>query len=63
MPEKLVIPVMGAKTTGWNHQTFWYEAWGRSGVHKGIDIFAKKKTPSFDSIKESIVTLVICLLC
>jgi murein DD-endopeptidase MepM/ murein hydrolase activator NlpD len=46
LPEKLVIPVMGAKTTDWNHQTFWYEPWGKSKVHKGIDIFAKKGTPS-----------------
>jgi len=44
LPERLVIPVKGAKTTDWNHQTFWYEPWGKSGVHKGIDIFAKKGT-------------------
>ena len=44
LPEQLIIPVKGAKTTDWNHQTFWYEPWGKSGVHKGIDIFAKKGT-------------------
>lgn len=44
LPEKLTIPVKNAKTTDWNHKTFWYEPWGRSGVHKGIDIFAKKGT-------------------
>ncbi|RKZ51190.1 MAG: M23 family peptidase [Candidatus Parabeggiatoa sp. nov. 3] len=49
LPEKLVIPVMGAKTRDWNHQTFWYEPWGKSGVHKGIDIFAKKNTPSLSA--------------
>ena len=45
LPEKMAIPVYGAKTTDWNHKTFWYEPWGKSGVHKGIDIFAKKGTP------------------
>ncbi|MCK5877499.1 MAG: M23 family metallopeptidase [Candidatus Marithrix sp.] len=50
LPEKLVIPVMGAKTTDWNQQTFWYEPWGKSKVHKGIDIFAKKGTLSLAAI-------------
>jgi len=45
LPENLVIPVQGAKITDWNHKTFWYEPWGKSRVHKGIDIFAKKGTP------------------
>jgi len=40
LPARLVIPLKGAKTTDWNHQTFWYEPWGKSGVHKGIDIAA-----------------------
>jgi murein DD-endopeptidase MepM/ murein hydrolase activator NlpD len=39
-PEKMVIPVQGATTADWNHETFWYYPWGRSVVHKGIDIFA-----------------------
>ena len=42
IPEKLVIPVKGATTKDWNHDTFWYEPWGKSGVHKGIDIFGTK---------------------
>jgi len=45
LPENLIIPVQGATTRDWNHKTFWYEPWGKSGVHKGIDIFAKKGTP------------------
>ncbi|VAW96993.1 Membrane proteins related to metalloendopeptidases [hydrothermal vent metagenome] len=40
LPEDLTIPVDQASTTDWNHQTFWHEPWGASGVHKGIDIFA-----------------------
>ena len=45
IPEKIMIPVQGATPKDWNHNTFWYEPWGKSGVHKGIDIFGKKNTP------------------
>ncbi len=38
----LTIPVAGATNSDWNKDTFWYEPWGKSGVHKGIDIFAAK---------------------
>ncbi|WP_439886897.1 M23 family metallopeptidase [Pseudomonas sp. MBLB4123] len=44
LPEWPRIPVEGASPRDWNAQTFWYEPWGRSGVHKGIDIFAKPGT-------------------
>ncbi|MCK5726771.1 MAG: M23 family metallopeptidase [Thiotrichaceae bacterium] len=40
IPENPTIPVKNAKTHDWNNQSFWYYPWGRSGVHKGIDIFA-----------------------
>jgi peptidoglycan LD-endopeptidase LytH len=40
------IPVAGASYKDWNPQSFWYHPWGRSGVHKGIDIFAKEGTPT-----------------
>lgn len=39
------IPVTGASYKDWNPHSFWYYPWGRSGVHKGIDIFAKEGTP------------------
>lgn len=42
IPEPKQIPVQDATSKDWNSQTFWYEPWGSSGVHKGIDIFAKK---------------------
>jgi len=45
IPEKIVIPVLGATKNDWNHNTFWYSPWGTSGVHKGIDIFGLKNTP------------------
>ena len=44
LPQQLIIPVSGAGVKDWNHKTFWYEPWGKSGVHKGIDIFARKGT-------------------
>jgi len=45
LPEWPRIPVAGATAADWNPKTFWYEPWGASGVHKGIDIFAKKGQP------------------
>jgi murein DD-endopeptidase MepM/ murein hydrolase activator NlpD len=40
IPENARIPVQGASVNDWNPRAFWYEPWGASGVHKGIDIFA-----------------------
>jgi murein DD-endopeptidase MepM/ murein hydrolase activator NlpD len=44
-PERLIIPVQHATVKDWNHQSFWFEPWGPSGVHEGIDIFAPMSTP------------------
>lgn len=45
LPEQLVIPVKGATKSDWNAKSFWFRPWGKSGVHKGIDIFAKEGIP------------------
>ncbi|SEA05545.1 Peptidase family M23 [Thiothrix caldifontis] len=45
LPEIPQIPVQGASAKDWNPKSFWYYPWGRSGTHKGIDIFAKEGTP------------------
>jgi len=45
LPEQLVVPVKGATRSDWNAKSFWFSPWGKSGVHKGIDIFAKEGTP------------------
>lgn len=37
---RVVIPVEEAVFNDWNKNSFWYYPWGKSGVHKGIDIFA-----------------------
>ncbi len=44
LPSNIIIPVRGASDKDYNHNTFWYHPWGISGVHKGVDIFAKKGT-------------------
>lgn len=40
----MIIPVKGATKNSWNKNSFWYYPWGKSGTHKGIDIFAKEGT-------------------
>jgi peptidoglycan LD-endopeptidase LytH len=45
IPENARIPVQGATVRDWNPRAFWYEPWGASGVHKGIDIFAPQGRP------------------
>ncbi len=42
LPAPMQIPVESATARAWNPRSFWYEPWGLSGVHKGIDIFAPK---------------------
>ena len=44
-PDDACIPVAGASVHDWNAASFWYEPWGRSGVHKGIDVFAQEGRP------------------
>lgn len=44
IPQNLKMPVVGADSSSYNHKTFWYEGWGTSIVHKGIDVFAKRGT-------------------
>lgn len=44
VPQRLVYPVLGANSDDWNEDSFWFEPWGESGVHKGIDIFKKRGT-------------------
>ena len=43
-PQNLKMPVVGADSNDYNHETFWYEGWGTSIVHKGVDVFAKRGT-------------------
>lgn len=49
MPTETTIPVQHATAKDWNPYSYWYYPWGESGVHKGIDIFAKQGTPTLAS--------------
>ena len=51
IPQNLKMPVVGADSNSYNHETFWYEGWGSSIVHKGVDVFAKKGTSVHSSTK------------
>ncbi len=39
-----IVPVKNATAGDWNKNSFWYYPWGKSVVHKGIDIFAPQGT-------------------
>jgi len=43
--ETVIVPVKGASKSDWNPKAFGFFPWGKSGVHKGIDIFAKEGVP------------------
>lgn len=45
IPQNCSMPVKGAGSQDYHPESFWYYPWGRSGTHKGVDIFAKKGTP------------------
>lgn len=45
IPQNIQMPVSGADNSDFNHESFWFHPWGRSGTHKGVDIFANKGTP------------------
>ena len=55
LPQKVVIPVKDATVENWNEKTFWYEPWGSSITHKGIDIFAPKGTDVLSAVDGIVV--------
>jgi murein DD-endopeptidase MepM/ murein hydrolase activator NlpD len=44
IPQDLTNPVEEADKNSYNAKSFWYYPWGKSGTHKGVDIFAKEGT-------------------
>jgi peptidoglycan LD-endopeptidase LytH len=55
VPQNLKMPVVGADQNSYNKKTFWYYPWGKSGTHKGADIFAKTGTPVVSSTKGLVI--------
>jgi murein DD-endopeptidase MepM/ murein hydrolase activator NlpD len=41
---RLILPVQNATESSYNAKSFWYYPWGKSGTHKGVDIFAPMGT-------------------
>ncbi|WNJ18454.1 M23 family metallopeptidase [Pontibacter sp. G13] len=42
---EIINPVKGASQADYHPESFWYYPWGKSVVHKGVDIFGKKGKP------------------
>jgi murein DD-endopeptidase MepM/ murein hydrolase activator NlpD len=55
LPERAIVPVLGATARDWHPESFWYSPWGASGVHKGIDIFAPERTPAIAAVPGIVV--------
>ena len=55
IPQHFENPVDKADPSSYNSKSFWYYPWGKSGTHKGVDIFAKEGT----TVKSSTGGLVI----
>lgn len=44
IPQNFTMPVEGAGSADYHPESFWYYPWGKSGTHKGVDIFAAEGT-------------------
>ena len=44
IPQSFKMPVKNATKESYSQRSFWYYPWGKSVTHKGVDIFAPKKT-------------------
>lgn len=55
LPQKFSMPVDGASKSSYNSQSFWFYPWGKSGTHKGVDIFAKTGTTVRSSVSGLVV--------
>ena len=57
IPQNLKMPVVGADSNSYNHNTFWHKGWGSSVVHKGIDVFATKGASVHSATKGIILAI------
>ena len=44
IPQSFKMPVQGATIKSYSQDSYWFHPWGKSVTHKGVDIFAKKRT-------------------
>jgi peptidoglycan LD-endopeptidase LytH len=44
VPQNFRNPVDKADNKSYNSKSYWFYPWGKSGTHKGVDIFAKEGT-------------------
>ncbi|NBP70554.1 MAG: M23 family metallopeptidase [Cytophagia bacterium] len=44
IPQNFENPVEKADKNSYNSKSFWFYPWGKSGTHKGVDVFAKEGT-------------------
>jgi peptidoglycan LD-endopeptidase LytH len=44
LPQRFSNPVEGATKNSYAQNSFWFYPWGKSGTHKGVDIFASEGT-------------------
>lgn len=49
VPQRFSMPVEGAGKSDYHPDTFWFSPWGKSGTHKGVDIFAATGQPVLSS--------------
>lgn len=55
LPQSFELPVKGMQKGDYNQESFWYYPWGKSGVHKGVDIFGKTGTPVLASVRGFVI--------
>ncbi len=55
VPYNYVMPVKGAGIKSYSQKSFWAYPWGKSGHHKGVDIFAKQGTSVISATKGMVV--------
>jgi murein DD-endopeptidase MepM/ murein hydrolase activator NlpD len=53
--KNLQVPVLNAKVYSWDKKSFWFSPWGRSGIHKGIDIFAPHRTKVISPVQGIVI--------
>lgn len=55
LPQSFELPVKGMQKIDYNQESFWYYPWGKSGTHKGVDIFGRTGTPVTASVRGFVV--------